>query len=1295
MSGGSDRAPTFGASELLGLMEHRLGGGAFGTVYSLRGHPSLAVKEIRLDALDDRLARNAEFELSALARLSHPGILRCHQVIVDDSFAYVVTDRYHDTLESVIISHMRAREPISRELLLSIVRQVTSALAYLHGVHGVDASGDLYQGVVHRDLKPANILVSEDGSKIALADFRLCRNAMTSGTTRAGSPAYMAPETLLEGKSTPASDIWALGVIVYELATLKKPNFLEGREPKDVFINGWKPDLSDVKNDFIRGILERIFVLDPAKRPTAKELAEMLQKPNVPIIELKAPTNVSDEGHKFLEAALNGVSARLELLESSLRAKTDEIGILKETLANKSAEIGALESTIVTQATEMDDFRKKLEMKSDQIDVLEGQCKEHLAMMKTLEDKIALLTANGPQSELLLLPRLMRAAHTNSAETVRILVESGDGIGKRDEQGRTALMHAAQQGHVEPARLLVEKEKGLQDRSGWTALMHAVHNNHPGVVEILAAHECGKTYSNGRTALMIAAERGYAEIVAALAPHEKGLTDSSGNTALMLAASNAHIEAVRQLAEYEKGARDIHSRTALMTAAQRGDLEMVKVLAEHEKGITDEDGRTALVHAARAGHRDIAELLMEHEKDVTGWTMLMCAAVLGDVDMVSQHINERGQKDKLGQTALILAAQNGRKEVVKLLIKHEGGVSGWTSLICAAYLGDINAVRDNLHEKGYKDVTGMTALMWVAERGYKEAVEVLIEHEKGIRDNQNHNTLYHALKTGHMETAKIVLPHEDPTDENGVTALMRAAARGDAEMVELLAPLQKGAKDKDGTTAFAHALKNRHTDIAMVLREHEVLSWTPLMSAAVTGDIETAKQHLSDKDKKNSDGDTAYALAAKAGQGAILELLDPTDEKGVTALMRAAERGDVEVVKLLIPLQKGKKADCFEIGDWFILHGGTALMMAAACGHAEVVELLVEHEAGVKDEARWTALMCAVRGNYPECVKLLLKEETGMQDNDDWTALMYAAFFRHGDCVKLLVDKEGGMQRSDGKTALMNAACNGHAEVVNLLVEKEGGMQDKNGWTALMLTALTNSIECISLLLEKEGGVQDTGGHTALMYAVLFSNKNTIKLLLENETSLQDNIFWIVLMILRKKNLGSIESLLESAKEIENRNSIAASILEIMDVTTEHIPLLLEREACMTSKDGLTALMMAAESNNPECIRLLLDKEAGMKTTYGQTALMWAARNGHLECVKLLIEKEAYAQDNGGWTALMHAVYNNKLESVKLLARKEKNMRTIREVRWEGDPKVYSPGSTALQIAKIKGYNEIVKILSQ
>ena len=65
------------------------------------------------------------------------------------------------------------------------------------------------------------------------------------------------------------------------------------------------------------------------------------------------------------------------------------------------------------------------------------------------------------------------------------------------------------------------------------------------------------------------------------------------------------------------------------------------------------------------------------------------------------------------------------------------------------------------------------------------------------------------------------MPREDPTDEDGVTALMQAAARGDAEMVEQLTPIQKGAKDKDGNAALVHALRSKHEGISLLLIEHE------------------------------------------------------------------------------------------------------------------------------------------------------------------------------------------------------------------------------------------------------------------------------------------------------------------------------------------------------------------------------------------------------------------------------------------------------------------------------------------
>ena len=94
-----------------------------------------------------------------------------------------------------------------------------------------------------------------------------------------------------------------------------------------------------------------------------------------------------------------------------------------------------------------------------------------------------------------------------------------------------------------------------------------------------------------------------------------------------------------------------------------------------------------------------------------------------------------------------------------------------------------------------------------------------------------------------------------------------------------------------------------------------------------------------------------------------------------------------------------------------------------------------------------------------------------------------------------------------------------------------------------------------------------------------------------------------------------------------------------------------------------------------------------MQNKNGWTALMQAAQNGHIECVRLLIEKEAGMRDKNGWTALMQASYNKKPDCVRLLKEREKDMKTTRE--WCECP----PGTTALDIAKKKGYEEIVSLL--
>ncbi|EFO64324.1 Kinase, NEK [Giardia lamblia P15] len=798
--------PSFTLKELYERLDSVLNEGIAGIVYSLKGYPNLAVKEIQLDSLDRAGVDVIRLELATLPNSSHPGILKCYQVIEDEGLIYIVMDRHNKTLERLITEHKRKKSPVSIRIILSIVRQVAAALAYLHSVSDAGAGRP-----AHCDLRPTNVLISADGEHFIIADLGLSRDALRSGSTIASTVTYMAPEILLHNETSPASNIWSLGVILYELVTLKRPDFLEGKGPRDVFTDGWAPDLSDVTDGFIRGILERIFVLEPEGRLTTKELCEVLTTFDVPVSELGAQYTMLKYKCSSLETALNSANARIEFLEEDAKARSNEIASLK--------------------------------MEFARIDVLEDQCKEYLAMIKALEDKIMQLSDRmdvaDHQPGLLLLPRLIRAARMNSTETIQTLLKERLGIGQRDEQGMTALMHAAQQGYISSVKLLAEAEKDLQDKNGWTALMHATHNNHPEVVKVLAPHEHGKRNNNNRTALMMAAEKGFVEIASLLVPHK---TDSEGDTALSTTANNPYVKTIRVIVGHEYGFGDSHGRTALMIAAQEGNLKMVEVLIEHEKELKDDNGCTALVHAARAGHRNVATFLMAYEKDVIGWTMLMCAAALGDIDMISQYLNERNQRNRQGQTALILAAQNGRDEAVKFLIEYEGSASGWTSLIYFAYLDQVDTVKEKLHEKGCADITGMTALMWAAWQGHKEAVEILLEHEKEM-------------------------------------------------------------KDRDGNTAFVHALKNKHTDIALLLREHEAPSWTPRMCTSFTEDVTMVREHPSEKSEKNNNSETALAIAIKVDHEDVVNPIDPTDDKDVITLMRTTDRDDPVVVRTLVPLQ--------------------------------------------------------------------------------------------------------------------------------------------------------------------------------------------------------------------------------------------------------------------------------------------------------------------------------------------------------------------------------------------------------
>lgn len=179
--------------------------------------------------------------------------------------------------------------------------------------------------------------------------------------------------------------------------------------------------------------------------------------------------------------------------------------------------------------------------------------------------------------------------------------------------------------------------------------------------------------------------------------------------------------------------------------------------------------------------------------------------------------------------------------------------------------------------------------------------------------------------------------------------------------------------------------------------------------------------------EKNTDDE--YTSEDSPTESSEMDGEDGVDEDGVTELMKAARRNDVDAVKRYIPQQAGMVAKFFKAGGVNI-YEGTALMVAAVLGHAEVVRLLRKHESCMRSSNEWTALMWAAFIGHAEVVRLLLRTEGGMKKGKGCTALTVAAGYNHLDCVRLLLEREKNV---GGESAIRMANRWNHSRVVSLL----------------------------------------------------------------------------------------------------------------------------------------------------------------------------------------------------------------------------------------------------------------------
>ncbi len=280
-----------------------LGEGGIGQVFDatqLALGTRVAIKTLRPEhAAEEHLVKRFRREAKALTELSHPHIVAVTDLGVADGVPYLVMEK----VEGLPLSKLLKREVLPPDRALALTRQILRAVAHAHA-----------RGVVHRDLKPGNVVVRtvDGGDHATVLDFGLARytgergrqgTKLTRRGALIGTPAYMAPEQAAGGQADERADVYALGLLAYEMLAGRRP-FLD-REASELLrahLTEPVPPLEQASEGLevdraLEDWMQRALAKDRAERfrDAAEMLAALEAIEGVPARRSSSPAPRSDE----------------------------------------------------------------------------------------------------------------------------------------------------------------------------------------------------------------------------------------------------------------------------------------------------------------------------------------------------------------------------------------------------------------------------------------------------------------------------------------------------------------------------------------------------------------------------------------------------------------------------------------------------------------------------------------------------------------------------------------------------------------------------------------------------------------------------------------------------------------------------------------------------------------------------------------------------------------------------------------------------------------------------------------
>lgn len=265
-------------------LTERLGSGGMGDVYKAYNaalHRTAAIKILHQKEMGDRFRNEAYIQSS----VSHPNIARLYEYLVTGETACIIME-FVDGDPLDVYLHRKGK--LTNEVTENIIKQIASALAYLHS-----------KDILHRDIKPQNFKVQSNGT-ITMLDFGIAKNKYTPKLTQqgfmVGTTEYMAPEQFRQ-QVEKKSDIWSLGVMAYELLTGHMPfdaaNAIAMRYKIEKAEYTKPRILIPAISDKLATVIEKCLQVNAANRISATGIEMLLgDKKNEPVSKNKTTTPI-------------------------------------------------------------------------------------------------------------------------------------------------------------------------------------------------------------------------------------------------------------------------------------------------------------------------------------------------------------------------------------------------------------------------------------------------------------------------------------------------------------------------------------------------------------------------------------------------------------------------------------------------------------------------------------------------------------------------------------------------------------------------------------------------------------------------------------------------------------------------------------------------------------------------------------------------------------------------------------------------------------------------------------------